>query len=330
MYIMNQEEADRHEIRNQPDPGHYGETFLVWIDAPPCPKDRSGREYSRKGLFYQIVQPALSAEFEKFTRRQESALGEWFPAHQDLHVQSHRPDTRSTQYCENWLGIVFLVLRLPRSRLLFPQQLEKIGVQPRPGWLYLRVCPPKVKTSEYAPTYLSPKSTECGSIQWGENLLDHPTVPRDRWVIYDLESALGFNQIYNVEIDNDIVVETPLEFAPGFTRQVCLDLKRELGSTCPRLVQSYQEIALGKDSRTGLADIRSPNDDAPQKFRASLAPITQRKLPKSDQLWKSSPRWMDMQLLLLARLIGGASWQSVLANLEVDSGHELDLDQPFI
>lgn len=219
------------------------------------------------------------------------------------------------------------------NQLLTRGELERHGITPYPGYLYLGAT---ILRSEIEPGAVSLYEADfCQARSFYSDWRDRyggrheggKDMPLSVWrgPIGDVEFAANAAQIYSTDIGEQhrssltevvqqSILVTPLELPVGFVMDTACVLNR-LKHRIPRVAKLFIEcVTTGYDenrsAKNRLPDYRFPHGDLPMN---------------EERWWIHSSRPWFVQHILLSRIIGGAYWKYNLQRYEI-APKSLDAD----
>lgn len=263
-----------------------------------------------------------------------------------------------------------VLFQLTTDLLLFPKQIEKLGLSPAPGYLYLALPPFKFRSRHMTNPFVKDRKRaelkhsvqDNGDILYELDFRPRPELeqletllnareleipgseaqylpPTRQWAALPFQRQGGKRTVsrapggMETQIHQDLeeatcshplrVFETPFEFPPGFVRETAMLLANEFRADCPDFVRTFKDLAFrpGETPSPRAAKRNVKKGALPGKF-----PSGEPQLDGPDAFWRycAHPSWIEA--ILLARLIGGESWNYVLGNLEARYGQNMDWD----
>ncbi len=229
--------------------------------------------------------------------------------------------------------------------LVFGPDLKKLGIAQEPGYIYFGTSISNERHAfgaylfEYEYNHRRPKKHYYHenppdsvffedlidvTAEWhgqrkisSKKLIDIQTHERI-WIgaiadIAHVTNSLVLCSVASKDDHTDYILKTPLEYPPGFVRETAKVLK-ESSSFSDEFVNTFQELVFTK---TTPPKRRKPvNPTLTLNGFNKDYPLGEKELIGPDVWWKWSKNPQLVQMVLMARLIGGNYWEYALGNLE--------------
>lgn len=219
------------------------------------------------------------------------------------------------------------VFRFPATKLVSSDQIQKCYPEKKypdflivPGFLYFW-CPRIYddyddgarKEIEHRWSYLAPASRRI-------NTLSKDAVSG---LSLDIELAYEARCLRHLLKRKTRLYETWLEYSPGFVWNTLLVLERYLGKGTS-IVESFRKFVTEDNKERKARWIEKVHEKSEQARKHNLKELKPPRYDGPDAYWRwcENPWWV--QTILLARLMGGQMWPSVLGTLEARYGRVID------
>lgn len=227
-------------------------------------------------MSYEQANPVLDTALDLFNA--SPTHGEYDKKHDKRSKYGVRWDVKARQAPS---GEAFGVLKIPIDRLLFAPDLKsRYEIEAKPELLYL-----------VSQVVLQPENSGMHALQAALHLTPIGTKKK------------GCHSRFQNRDTFEYLFSTPFEFCPGFV----METELALGSR-----KRYARDGIAQRFAQDLMAARSAWQHAESIPEAGV----ELSVTGPDRYWKFAPDPFWIQLILLARLVGGPSWRQVLGFLE--------------